>query len=80
MESEYLWRWWSRGEPESGLLGFHTRADRDAFSDGKPGPFRRRVSEDGRTISQTEMWDDMAQRMCDEAAGTGLSENGNVLF
>jgi hypothetical protein len=68
MEREYLWRWWRRDEPETGLLGFHYRQDRDDFSAGKPGPFRRRVSEDGRTISQTEGWDGMLQRMCDGAA------------
>lgn len=67
MEQECLWRWWSKGDPEIGLLGFHTRADRDAFDAGKSGPFRRRVAEDGRTIRQDETWDAMVQAMCEGA-------------
>lgn len=67
MERDCLWRWWERDEPEVGLLGFHTKRDRDDFSAGKPGRFRRRVSDDGRTISQTETWDVFVQGLCDEA-------------
>ena len=48
------WRWWSRGECEEGLQGFHTREDRDRFSEGGSGPFRRVVAREGeRTIYQT---------------------------
>lgn len=62
-----LWRWWSKGEPEIGLLGFHTAEDRDAFDAGKPGPFRRNVSWDGRTTLQAETWDQRVQRECERA-------------
>lgn len=56
----FVWCWWDRDEPEDGLLGFHTKSDRDRFSSGKPGPFRRRIAKDGHTISQTRnYWDDL---------------------
>lgn len=46
-------RWWYRGEPEDGLQGFVTREDRDRFSNGGPGPFRRVTAREGeRTIWQ----------------------------
>ena len=67
MEKECLWRWWSKGYPETGLLGFHTREDRDGYEAGKQGPFRRRVSDDGRTIRQVETYDAMVQAMCEGA-------------
>lgn len=38
-----LWTWWRLGDPEDRLLGFCTRAERDACARGDPGPFRRRV-------------------------------------
>lgn len=46
------WCWWTPGEPESGLQGFCTREDRDAFSAGGDGPFRRVAIPGGRTIRQ----------------------------
>jgi hypothetical protein len=47
------WRWWNRDEPEAGLQGFVTREDRDRFSSGGPGPFRRVVALEGeRTVPQ----------------------------
>jgi hypothetical protein len=52
------WVWWDRDEPEDGLTGFHTAEDRDRFSRGDPGPFRRRISEDGHTVSQMWEWAD----------------------
>jgi hypothetical protein len=58
-EREPVWTWWSRDEPEDGLLGFHTKQDRDRFSRNEPGPFRRRVADDGRTISQLADWKDV---------------------
>ena len=54
-----VWVWWDRDEPEDGLLGFHTKEDRDRFSKKAPGPYRRRISPDGKTISQLETWQDM---------------------
>lgn len=57
-----VWTWWDRDEPEDGLLGFHTKKDRDNFSKGKPGPFRRRISSDGKTILQMETWSDTVTR------------------
>jgi hypothetical protein len=45
-------------EPEDGLLGFHTRQDRDSFSRNAPGPFRRRIAQDGKTIRQNGDWRD----------------------
>jgi hypothetical protein len=56
--SHLVWDWWDRDEPEEGFLGFHTKKDRDDFSAGKAGPFRRRLSADGRTISQLATWAD----------------------
>lgn len=35
---------WYRDEPEDGLSGFDTKADRDAFQAGGIGPFIRRVT------------------------------------
>jgi len=65
--ADMLWRWWRRDEPEMGLLGFLTEEDRDAFSRGDAGPFRRVVSDDGRTISQHEGWRGLLDRLTDEA-------------
>lgn len=61
------WRWWARTSPELGLLGFLTRADRDAFSAGAEGPFRRIVAADGRTILQTEDFRGMVRRLAHDA-------------
>ena len=61
-----VWCWWDRGDSEDGLVGFHTAKDRDRFVEGKPGPFRRRVSPFGKTISQTETWREMLDNMCAE--------------
>lgn len=57
--SKPVWVWWDRNEPEDGLLGFHTKEDRDRFSNKEPGPYRRRISPEGKTISQIEEWKDM---------------------
>lgn len=65
-EQPIVWVWWDRDEPEDGLVGFHTAKDRDAFSKGKPGPYRRRVSPYGKTISQTEDWAGMIKRLTQE--------------
>lgn len=65
---EPLWVWWMPDEPEDGLLGFHTKKDRDSFSQKKPGPFRRRIAADGKTISQTETWGGMIARLTQEAS------------
>lgn len=65
-EARLVWVWWDRDEPEDGLLGFHTKNDRDAFSQGGPGPYRRRISADGRTISQKELWADIVSQWLDE--------------
>lgn len=68
MDDTLPWVWWSPDEPEGDLLGFHTREDRDAFSRGEAGPFRRRVARPGQPgISQTETWGGMMDRLCDEA-------------
>lgn len=73
-ERDLPWVWWSPNEPEAGLTGFHTREDRDAFSRGEPGPFRRRLTRPGREdISQTETWDGMMDRVCAEA---GITREG----
>lgn len=61
-DSKLVWVWWERDEPEDGLVGFHTVKDRDAFSAGKPGPYRRRVSPLGKTTSQLEGWSDLVKR------------------
>ena len=50
-QKEPVWAWWSKGEREDDLLGFHTRSDRDAFSRGEQGPFRRRLCPRGETGS-----------------------------
>jgi len=61
-------RLWHRTDPELGLLGFLTKADRDAFSKSDhPGPFRRIVSEDGRTILQNEDFQGMVRRLAYDA-------------
>jgi hypothetical protein len=57
------WRWWKRGDPELGLLGFVTKKDRDAFHDGGNGPFKRVVADDGRTILQGENFHQMVRRL-----------------
>lgn len=62
-----VWRWWGRQDPELGLLGFFTKADRDDFSDGRPGPFRRVVADDGRTIIQNEDFRGMVRRLAHDA-------------
>lgn len=67
------WVWWERDEPEDGLTGFHTKEDRDRFSKGGDGPFRRRISADGHTTSQTWQWDDMmseVRRLLDDEKAT----------
>jgi hypothetical protein len=56
---EQLWAWWSRGDSERGLSGFITRKERDAFSRGEPGPFRRVVTADGHTVSQTATFEEI---------------------
>jgi hypothetical protein len=61
------WRWWKATDPELGLLGFLTRQDRDNFSKGKPGPFRRIVAADGRTILQGEDFRSMVRRLAHDA-------------
>lgn len=58
-QTEPVWVWWERDEPEDGLLGFHTVKDCNRFSQGKPGPYRRRVAKDGKTISQLTTWADI---------------------
>ena len=63
---EPVWVWWDRDEPEDGLLGFHTKADRDRFARKAPGPYRRRISPTGKTISQTETWSDIVARLTQE--------------
>lgn len=66
-EKRLPWVWWMRDEPEDDLLGFHTAADRDAFSAGEPGPFRRRVCAPGQgAISQTETWAERVRRWTTE--------------
>ena len=66
-----VWVWWDRDEPEDGLLGFHTKEDRDTFSEDRPGPFRRRVSPDGRAVSQLETWSDIVARLSEFPNGQG---------
>lgn len=73
LEPSTGWRWWSRDEPEDGLLGFETVEDRDAFSRGDEGPFRRVISDDGRTIRQGETWREMMDRMS-KAAGLEVED------
>jgi len=63
MTPKIVWTWWSRGDNEDSLLGFHTKKDRDAFSRGDAGPFRRRVADDGRTVLQTATWADMIENL-----------------
>lgn len=63
---EPVWTWWDRDEPEDGLVGFHTFEDCRRFSDGKPGPYRRRISPTGKTISQTEDWRGLVDRLTRE--------------
>jgi len=56
--------WWFRGMPETGLLGFYTKQDRDDFDSGKQGPFRR-VTSDGRnkTILANENFHQLVYRL-----------------
>lgn len=58
-DDKYVWGWWSRDEPEDGFAGFHTKEDLEAFKRGGPGPFRRRLADDGRTVSQLASWADI---------------------
>lgn len=58
-QTEPLWVWWMPDEPEDGLLGFHTKEDRNGFSRKAPGPFRRRIAKDGKTIRQHGDWRDI---------------------
>lgn len=58
MKGKPVWVWWSPGEPEDGLLGFTTEAERDRFNPKDSGPYQRLVSPVGRTISQMESWED----------------------
>ena len=67
LETTLPWRWWNRADPELGLLGFATRKDRDDFSNGKHGPFRRVVADDGRTILQNEDFRGMVRRLAYDA-------------
>lgn len=62
-QKEPVWCWWDRDDNEDGLLGFHTKKDRDRFSKGGAGPFRRRISEHGKTIPQSETWPEMIDRL-----------------
>lgn len=62
-QTEPVWTWWDRDEPEDGLVGFHTREDRDRFAADRPGPFRRRISPIGKTISQLEDWHGFVDRI-----------------
>lgn len=64
--AELVWVRWDRDEPEDGLLGFYNQIDRDEFSAGRRGPFRRVVSPDGRTISQMDDWKGMLKRWTEE--------------
>lgn len=41
-QREPAWVWWTPGEYDDDLAGFHTRVDRNEFKLGLPGPFRRR--------------------------------------
>lgn len=61
------WRLWQRTDPEVCLLGFLTKEDRDAFSAGDPGPFRRIISENGKTILQNEDFKGMVRRLAYDA-------------
>lgn len=44
------WEWWTPGQPERGLQGFATKADRDGFFAGDDGPFRRTKSGQGEPV------------------------------
>ncbi len=63
---KYVWVWWSPGETEDGLTGFHTEQERDRFNPKEPGPYQRRVSKDGRTVSQMEDWQTRMENIRDE--------------
>jgi hypothetical protein len=54
-----VWCWWDRDEPEDGMVGFVTAQDRNKFSAGGRGPFRRILTSDGHTISQMSRFRDM---------------------
>lgn len=41
------WRLWFTDEPEVGLQGFVTKQDRDQFSAGGYGPFKRVITPEG---------------------------------
>ncbi|ORE90953.1 hypothetical protein [Aurantimonas sp. 22II-16-19i] len=71
-EREPVWVWWDRDEPETGLVGFHTKEDRDRFQKKEPGPYRRRVSADGKTISQLADWQDWMQECRDILKNTRI--------
>ena len=62
-DDKIVWDWWTPGEPEIGMLGFHTPQDRDDYAGGKPGPFRRRLSPTGKTILQSESWGELMRRI-----------------
>ena len=38
IEAKLVWCFWFPGEPEDGMLGFHTKKDRDDYQNGAPGP------------------------------------------
>lgn len=43
-EHEPAYVWWTPGEYEDDLAGYHTVYDRMEYQRGLPGPFRRRLS------------------------------------
>lgn len=42
--------WWMPGQPETGLQGFVTESERDWFSKGGEGPFRRVKATPGEVV------------------------------
>lgn len=65
-EREPVWVWWDRDEPEDGLWGFHTFEDALRFSNEQPGPYRRRISDDGSTTPQMGGWKGFLERQLTE--------------
>lgn len=61
-DARYVWTWWDREDSEEGLCGFHTQDDLRRFMDKEPGPYRRRLSPIGVTISQMDEWSDVINR------------------
>ena len=56
-----VWCWWDRDETEDGMTGFVTPQDRNKFSAGGPGPFRRILTSDSHTVSQMSRFRGMLQ-------------------